>query len=112
MICLADGAEIFVMGFLMPVLKKDWGLSDSELSSLAFCIFLGQLIGNLLGGVLADRVGRKTPLLLGSVGICVSAILSAFSKSLLNLQFLRFLFGFSMGIVVPVIACYITEIYP
>ena len=63
-------------------------------------------------GVVADRIGRRNPLLYGSIGICLGSIGAAFSQGLTGLNISRLVFGFAMGIVVPVIACYVTEIYP
>ena len=54
-IVAADGMEMTVISLLRKPLSKEWALDDDTFSLLGSTVFLGLLIGNLIGGYLAVR---------------------------------------------------------
>lgn len=63
---------------------------------------IGLAVGQLLWGSLSDRIGRRPPLLIGSLAFSVAAVLGALSASIEVLLFARVLMGVagSAGVVV------------
>jgi len=54
-----DGFETRAIGFVAPALAREWGLSKGALGPVFSAGLFGLMIGALLLGPLADRVGRK-----------------------------------------------------
>ena len=109
---MTDGAEALVLSFLIPVLEKEWHLTSTQQSIIGSSTFVGFFLGCIISGQLADRYGRRWPLV---IGICINFIFG-FSSGLSNdyetLSTLRLLFGFSVGIISPISATYLSEICP
>lgn len=112
MISITDGAEALVLSFLLPVLEKEWHITDFEKSVLGSSTFVGFFIGCLLSGQLADRIGRKLPLIIGVLFNFSFGFISGFSEKYETLAILRLLFGVSVGIISPLSATYMCEVTP
>lgn len=54
-----DAMDIGLISFIMAALAAEWGLGSGELSMLGSIGFVGMAIGASLGGLLADRIGRR-----------------------------------------------------
>jgi len=79
---------------------------------LAGVIFLGFLVGNIVGGYLGDQWGRRNTLLLSGGVFLISATLSAFAPDLITLCLLRTCVGFAVGAKLPVAAAILIELTP
>ena len=73
----------------MPDIAQDLGvkINKIELTISIFLIFFA--IGQLSGGILSDRLGRKKTALLGLFGFCISSFSLFFSNSLESLYLFR-----------------------
>jgi DHA1 family bicyclomycin/chloramphenicol resistance-like MFS transporter len=73
----------------MPTIAQDLGvkINKIELTISIFLIFFA--IGQLSGGILSDRLGRKKTALLGLFGFCISSFSLFFSNSLESLYLFR-----------------------
>ncbi|CAD8119436.1 unnamed protein product [Paramecium sonneborni] len=76
-----DGAEFLFLSILTPTLKQEWNLSIVELSIFGGSFNLGLMIGSTICGLLADRIGRKNILIIGTV------LQSFFLQHLQTIQF-------------------------
>ncbi len=63
-------------GFLTVAAVERWNLADSTVGIFTTALLVGQTIGNLIAGLLADRFGHKLALQLG-IGATVAAYLLA-----------------------------------
>ncbi|GAA2632607.1 MFS transporter [Actinomadura fulvescens] len=94
----------------MPVLIKEWGLSTGQVTLAITSGSVGMLLGALVSGWLADRVGRVRMVALGVVITGLASLAIAFAPSFAWLVVLRFVQGLGIGGEVPVAATYVSEI--
>ena len=66
LVILADGFDTGVMGFIAPSLVVDWKIDRSLLGPVMSAALVGMAIGALVAGPLADKLGRKTVVLLST----------------------------------------------
>lgn len=92
-------AEILLLSFLSTVLKAFWGLSDEEAATIFSSVLIGQVVGTLSLGPLADRFGRRPIFLITSVMIGIFGFATAGANSYTVLIVLRILVGYSLGAV-------------
>ena len=112
LILINDGAEAVVLSLLQNILKNEWSLTLSQNSSIGTGVFIGFLIGSLLSGKLADRLGRRRPLIFTIALLYISALASAFVKDYTSLVAVRAIYGLLVGIQFPICFSYLAEITP
>ncbi|WP_395945506.1 MFS transporter [Brevundimonas sp.] len=107
-----DGFDNQVLGFAIPALIKEWGVSRAAFAPIFAIGFLGMAIGTALGGVLGDRLGRK-PTLIGAVLMFgIATMISAFSPDVVMLGICRTIAGFGLGAAMPNATTLIAEFSP
>jgi MFS transporter, SHS family, lactate transporter len=92
-----DAFDFFILTFVTLRIAKDFNVA---LPAIAFTITLTLMlrpVGALLFGILADRFGRRTPLMIDIVCYSVIELLTAFSPNYFVFFLLRGLFGIAMG---------------
>lgn len=98
------GAQLFV--------TEDFGLSTRQQELLTTMVVIGQIVGALGAGVLANVIGRKRSVVLILCAYAVFALLAAFSISLPMLLAARLLLGMTIGVTVVVVPVYVAESAP
>ncbi|KAL4429721.1 hypothetical protein ABPG74_001407 [Tetrahymena malaccensis] len=111
-IWLCDGGESLIVAFVLPIIKKEWSLTDSQMSLVGSLIFLGWGIGAIACGQFSDRFGRRKTMIYGCFFQFVFGFLSTFCTGYMQFLVLRGLFGFANGLVNPLTSTYISEIVP
>ena len=86
----------------LPVLARDLGTTPAAAQLTLTAVLLGIALGQLLGGALSDRLGRRLPLLAGLATFVVAAMLCAVAPTLPALVALRFVMGLGGGASVVV----------
>lgn len=94
--------------FLSPIFH----LSIAEQGVLVSIILLGALIGALMGGYLADRLGRKWTIMLTAVLFILGSWITAESYSYFMLLFGRVVSGMAVGVISVTAPLYLAEIAP
>ena len=92
-----DAFDFFLVTFVTLRIAKDFSVA---LPAIAFAITLTLMlrpVGALLFGILADRFGRRTPLMIDIICYSVIELLTAFSPNYTIFLLLRGLFGVAMG---------------
>ncbi|MBB5406341.1 AAHS family 4-hydroxybenzoate transporter-like MFS transporter [Paraburkholderia sp. HC6.4b] len=97
----ADGFDNAAIGYIAPALIRDWGVARDALGSVMSAALLGVGIGALAAGPLADRVGRKTVLVLSIACIGVWSLAAAQAHTIGVLLMFRFLTGLGLGAAMP-----------
>ncbi|KAF1663853.1 Synaptic vesicle glycoprotein 2C, partial [Aptenodytes patagonicus] len=110
MALMADGIEVFVVGFVLPSAETDMCIPNSGSGWLGDIVYLGMMVGAFFWGGLADKVGRRQSLL-----ICMSvngffAFLSSFVQGYGFFLFCRLFSGFGIGGAVPTVFSYFSEV--
>ncbi|XP_005288341.1 synaptic vesicle glycoprotein 2C isoform X1 [Trachemys scripta elegans] len=110
MALMADGVEVFVVGFVLPSAETDMCIPNSGSGWLGSIVYLGMMLGAFFWGGLADKVGRRQSLL-----ICMSvngffAFLSSFVQGYGLFLFCRLFSGFGIGGAVPTVFSYFSEV--
>ncbi len=86
----------------LPSLARDLGTTPAAAQLTLTAVLLGIALGQLLGGPLSDRLGRRLPLLTGLATFIVAALLCAVAPNLPVLVGLRFVMGLGGGAAVVV----------
>lgn len=111
-IAIADGTEALVLSLLLPIFQNEWNATELELSFLGTLVFLGYLIGSLIAGPIADKYGRRKPLIISTLIWTVFGILSALAINIYDFMVYRFIFGIVVGFIWPVGFSLLTEYCP
>eukprot|EP00536_Pseudo-nitzschia_multiseries_P004934 jgi/Psemu1/189335/e_gw1.87.77.1 len=94
---MADAMEVLLLSFLSTVLKHEWGFSEREVDSIVAIVFAGAMLGTLILGLAADKLGRKPVFAVTSLIIAVSGVATAFCRNFEELVTARFFVGFGVG---------------
>src|SRR5437773_277797 len=107
-----DGFDTQAIGYVAPALAKEWGLSKGALGPVFSAGLFGLMIGALLFGPLADRVGRKKIIILSTLAFGLGALVTAFVQDVTTLLAIRFLTGLGLGGAMPNAVAMTSEFSP
>lgn len=107
-----DAMDVGLISFVMASLAVQWQLGTTTLSWIASIGFLGMAIGASLGGLLADRIGRRQVFAFTLLLYGLATGAAALSWSVGALLFFRFLIGLGLGAELPVAATLVSEFAP
>jgi putative MFS transporter len=99
------------LGFVMPGLIKEYGVSKAEASLVPFFALIGTVTGSILWGIIADIYGRKASILLSAVVFVGTSICGAMPSLLWN-EIMCFLMGAGAGGMLPVTYALLAETMP
>ena len=92
-----DGFDFTIYLLVVPELAKEFGVSVTVAMGSLTLTLLVRLLGGVVAGMLADRWGRKLPLMLSLIWFAVFNGLVALAPSFTWVLIFRTLFGFGMG---------------
>ncbi|THF50049.1 MFS transporter [Allorhizobium terrae] len=104
-----DGYTVIAIAYAMPVLVKEWGLNPSQTGMILSMGYLGQLIGAILFGWLAEKVGRLKVLLFTILVFVSMDVACLFAAGAGIMMAFRFVQGIGTGGEVPVASAYVNE---
>ncbi|MEE8495922.1 MAG: MFS transporter [Xanthomonadales bacterium] len=91
------------LNFLMPFVKADLGLSNTQVGLTASALSLTWALSGIFFGAMSDRTGhRKVYLIAGTVAFCLCSFLTGLASTFLLLVGARLLMGASEGMVMPI----------
>lgn len=109
---LVDMADLNTFAFAAPAIRAEWGLSVSGVATITAASFLGMFAGSIVGGRIADRVGRKRVILGATAIYSVASLLSASAMGVIDLTAYRVLTGFGLQAATVVVLTYVAEMFP
>src|SRR5271170_5174841 len=92
------GYDIGVISGAILFIQKDFSLSPGREEIVVSAVLLGALVGAAVGGVLADRLGRRRLLIMAAVVFGVGAIGAAVAPGTTWLVVARVVAGIAIGI--------------
>jgi SHS family lactate transporter-like MFS transporter len=92
-----DAFDYFLLVFVLSDVAHEFDVSKTKVAVATTLTLAARPLGALLFGYWADRVGRRTPLLVCVLFYSTVGFLTAFSPSLTVLLILRTLYGIGMG---------------
>ncbi|MCP2031890.1 putative MFS transporter [Okibacterium sp. HSC-33S16] len=107
-----DAMDVGLISFVLAQLAVTWQLGSAELSWIASAGFVGMAVGASLGGLLADRLGRRQVFAITLLIFGIATGAAALSWSLGVLIVLRFVVGLGLGAELPVASTYMSEFAP
>jgi MFS family permease len=107
-----DAMDVGLISFVLAQLAIQWNATSLELSLIASAGFMGMAIGAALGGLLADRLGRRHVFALTLLVYGLATGASALAGTVAVLIALRFLVGLGLGAELPVASTLVSEFAP
>jgi MFS family permease len=106
---LLYGVDVGIIAGALPYLEATSGLNGGQLSIVVAAVLLGSVISTLFAGMLSDRMGRKTLMILSGMLFVVSIPAIALSHGYQPLVLGRLLQGISAGLIGVVVPLYLAE---
>ena len=90
-------------------MTEDFGLSTAQQQLVTTAVVVGEVLGAVFGGALANRIGRKRSMLAVAATFAGFSLLSALAWSVPSLIVARFLLGLTIGVSVVVVPVFVAE---
>lgn len=111
-VAVLEGLDLQSTGVAAPRMAREFGLSVHQLGIAFSAGMLGLLPGAMLGGRLADLVGRKRVLLISMVAFGAFSLLTAQTSTFATLLIARLLTGLGLGGAMPNLIALSAEAVP
>jgi SHS family lactate transporter-like MFS transporter len=92
-----DAFDFFVLVMVLDAVASDFGCSRPDIALTLTASLAMRPLGALLFGIMADRYGRRLPLMLDIVFYSIIEVLSGLAPNYTTFLVLRLLFGIGMG---------------
>ncbi|HET7884636.1 MAG TPA: MFS transporter [Bradyrhizobium sp.] len=107
-----DGFDTTAIGYVAPALAKEWNLGKGALGPVFSAGLFGLMIGALLLGPLADRIGRKKIIILSTLAFGIGTLVTFLVNDVSALLAIRFLTGLGLGGAMPNTVALTSEFSP
>src|ERR671914_194893 len=97
----ADAAEVLLLGFALPSVIGEFGITPAQGGLIASATFAGMLVGAWFWGTISDYIGRRIGFQVTVMIFALFGLLSAFAPGWEWLLVLRFITGFGLGGALP-----------
>ena len=92
-----DAFDFFVLVFVIPAIATEFHKSIPEIALAVTVTLAFRPLGALIFGLMADRYGRRLPLMIDLVFFSIVEVLSGLAPNYTTFMILRALFGIGMG---------------
>ncbi|HZM59717.1 MAG TPA: MFS transporter, partial [Vicinamibacterales bacterium] len=94
---IVDSFDFNILAFIVIDIQKSFTVDRALAGALGTVTLIMRLVGGTIAGTMADKWGRKLPLMLSVLWFSLFAFLSGFAPSYALLFAIRALFGLGMG---------------
>jgi MFS transporter, SHS family, lactate transporter len=94
---IVDSFDFNILAFIVIDIQKSFTVDRALAGALGTVTLIMRLLGGTIAGTMADKWGRKLPLMLSVLWFSLFAFLSGFAPSYALLFAIRALFGLGMG---------------
>jgi MFS transporter, putative metabolite:H+ symporter len=105
-----DAFDALAIASILPAIVPMWKLTPPQIGFLISAGFVGQLLGALFFGWVAEKYGRMTGMIWSIGTFAVMSLVCAFAWNYESLLVFRLVQGFGLGGEVPIAAVYISEL--
>lgn len=109
LIAVIEGLDIQAAGIAAAGIREHFGLDSSQLGVFFSAGILGLLPGALVGGRIADKIGRKTVLIWSVAIFAVFTLCTVWVNTFNTLLAVRFLAGAGLGAAMPILITLASE---
>ena len=100
-LCALDGFDVLAISFAAPGIAHEWGIDRAALGIVLSMELIGMVIGSVLVGGLADRIGRRRTVL-GCLAVMALGMAMVTRKGdLVTLSVWRVVTGLGIGGMIP-----------
>jgi MFS transporter, putative metabolite transport protein len=107
-----DGFSVVALGIALPLLKRDFAIAPTMLGLIGSALVLGAVVGAAVGGMAADRIGRKRAFLADMAILAAGSALCVVAQGPWLILAGQFALGVGVGIDFPTSGSYVSEITP
>lgn len=112
MTIMLDGFDGQMIGYAIPMIMNEWGVSRAAFSVAVACGLMGMAIGSVSAGMIADKVGRKPVLVASVLLFAVSTTLIGYAGDVTTIAIIRFFAGIGIGATLPAATTLTAEFIP
>ena len=116
LICAAvlfvDGFDTQAIGYVAPASAQEWKLARGALGPVFSAGLFGLMLGAIIFGTLADRIGRKRIIVIATTAFGVGTLATMLAQDATVLIVLRFLTGLGLGGAMPNAVALTAELAP
>ncbi len=112
LIAMLDGFDTQSIAFVAPALKSSWGVAPDDFGIIFGAGLFGTMIGAVLLGAVADRIGRKVTIVISMLTFGAMSLLCATATTVDQLLLYRLLTGIGLGGAIPNIIALTSEYAP
>jgi MFS transporter, SHS family, lactate transporter len=94
---LLDAFDFFLVTFCLTAIARDFHRSDAQIALVITMTLAFRPVGGFVFGMLADRYGRRRPLMINIGFFAVAEVLTGLASNYTMLLIVRALFGVVMG---------------
>lgn len=103
LVIFMEGFDIQAAGVAAPRLAPAYALTAAQLGLFFSASAVGVFLFAMIGGILADRFGRKWVLIGATFGFGLTCLLTPICPDIESLVFVRFLTGAGLGAAMPIV---------
>ncbi|TIX51479.1 MFS transporter [Alteraurantiacibacter aquimixticola] len=112
LITVFDGFDMMMIGFTAPYMRETLALDELMLGNVFSAGLLGMMLGGFAFAYLGDRFGRRKAIIWSAFAFGILTFATGFATSYEMLMALRFLDGFAIGGMLPLIWALNIEFVP
>lgn len=112
LVLVLDGFDAQSIGFLAPSIAKSIGTPVSTFGPIFGAALFGLMLSSMISGAVADRVGRKWPVVVCTMIFGIFTVFTARAASFEQLLIVRFLTGLGLGGAMPNVVALTSEYAP